>query len=50
MENIPVIPVFLAELEFDDETKQPKFVPFDRDVPFPNSPHARNPKALDELR
>ncbi len=50
MENIRIIPVFLADLEFDDETKKPKFIPFDKDVTFPNFQHARNPTTLDELR
>ncbi len=48
LENIPIIPVFLAELEFDDATKLPKFAPFDRNVTFPDRLHARD-QSIDGL-
>ncbi len=51
--RIPIIPVFLADLELDGDIKQHKFVPFSKNKTFPDVPHARNQKAkslLENLR
>ncbi len=42
IEKIPVVPVFLAEL---DENNPSSFIKFARDAKFPSSMHARNPSS-----